>query len=198
MPRTRRKATRRDELIAAALRCFGASGVAGTSVDDIVREAGVAKGTFYLYFTTKDEVVTAVAERLVERIGADMDAGLRDPSRSPAERIAGIPGAMSLVTADSLEAALVDEIHRPENAPIHDRLAATIIARLLPGVTAAVEQGIADGDFADQEPHRAASFVLAAMTAIDSLVHDPADLEPALRDVQVFVLRGLGHEETPR
>jgi AcrR family transcriptional regulator len=42
-----------------------ARGVAATSVDDIVETAGVAKGTCYLYFPTKDDAVTAVAERMV-------------------------------------------------------------------------------------------------------------------------------------
>ncbi|HEY6014490.1 MAG TPA: helix-turn-helix domain-containing protein, partial [Candidatus Limnocylindrales bacterium] len=65
--RDRREATRRT-LLDAAMRVFSAKGVAATSVDDIVRAAGLAKGTFYLYFATKDEAVDAVAAAMVERV----------------------------------------------------------------------------------------------------------------------------------
>jgi len=121
-----------------------------------------------------------------------MDARLRDRANSPPARICGIPAAMRLVAADSTGADLVAEIHRPANGPIHDRLATAIFARLLPGVIEVVTEGIAAGEFVAQDPHRAAAFVLAAISAVDELVGEPADLEPVIRDVQTFVLRGLG------
>jgi AcrR family transcriptional regulator len=189
---TRRSATRASELVDAAFVCFARNGVQATSVDEIVREAGVAKGTFYLYFKTRDDLVTAVAERIVERIALEMGAALRDPARSPVERICGIPTAMALVTPSSAEADLVAVMHRPENGPIHERLTATITGALLPGVTAAVEDGIAQGVFAPQQARRAAAFVLATFTAVDHLVHGPEDLGPVIEDVQRFVMRGLG------
>ena len=53
-------------------------GVSATSVDDIVSAAGVAKGTFYLYFATKDDVVNAVASSLVESVAQRIEAIARD------------------------------------------------------------------------------------------------------------------------
>lgn len=47
---TRAPAVRRGELLDAALRVFCTSGIAGASVEEITAAAGVAKGTFYLYF----------------------------------------------------------------------------------------------------------------------------------------------------
>jgi len=189
----RRSANRREELIDAAVRRFAAGGLQGTSVDDIVREAGAAKGTFYLYFTSRDEIVTAVAERLVERIGADMERALADEAATPARRIGGIAAAMSIVTADSYESELIAEIHKPANAVINDRLSAQIMARLRPAVVRVIVDGIVDGSFVEQDPERAAAFVLAAHAALDGLVRTPADLAPASRDLNAFVLRGLGY-----
>ena len=53
--RTSRQRDRHGDLIAAAMTVFSEKGVSAASVDDIVQSAGVAKGTFYLYFATKDE-----------------------------------------------------------------------------------------------------------------------------------------------
>lgn len=50
----------------AAQALFLAKGYAATSVDEIVRDAQVAKGTFYLYFKTKDDILRALEQRFVE------------------------------------------------------------------------------------------------------------------------------------
>lgn len=56
---------RRKEILDAAERVLAAKGVAGTTVEDITAAAGVAKGTFYLYFESKDQVVAALRDRFV-------------------------------------------------------------------------------------------------------------------------------------
>jgi AcrR family transcriptional regulator len=161
-------------------------------VDDIVREAGAAKGTFYLYFSTRDEIVTAVAERIVERVGESMAAALRDTRLAPVDRIRGIASAMALVTQEDVDAELVREIHRPENKAVHDALGERIIERLTPAVADTIREGSARGDFAPQDPGYAAAFVLASHAALNVLVHDADELEPVSRELTAFVLRGLG------
>lgn len=70
-PRTRRKQARPAELLSAALDCFVERGFAATRMEDIARRAGVAKGTFYLYFPSKEAVFEAlVRETLLPRIAA--------------------------------------------------------------------------------------------------------------------------------
>ncbi|HEY4126312.1 MAG TPA: TetR/AcrR family transcriptional regulator [Rhizomicrobium sp.] len=56
------KESRRRELMDAARRCFSRNGFHNTTTADIVREAGVSQGTFYLYFATKDDVIAALAD----------------------------------------------------------------------------------------------------------------------------------------
>ncbi len=59
---------RRAELLGAAERLFSDQGVAGTSVADITAAAGVAKGTFYLYFESRDQLLAALKEQLVNEV----------------------------------------------------------------------------------------------------------------------------------
>ena len=60
----RRKKQLREELLGVALRLFRENGIHSTSVDDIVRTAGIAKGTFYLYFKAKADVVKEAMDAL--------------------------------------------------------------------------------------------------------------------------------------
>ena len=84
--RTRQRLETREKLYQAAVAAFRHSGVSAASVEEIVRAAGVARGTFYLHFPTKDDVLVellrrnqaVVADRLVgkRRAGAATYLGL--------------------------------------------------------------------------------------------------------------------------
>ncbi len=56
----------RDMIKAFAAALFETKGVEGTSVNDIVKQAGIAKGTFYLYFKNKDDLINEVFEKYGE------------------------------------------------------------------------------------------------------------------------------------
>jgi AcrR family transcriptional regulator len=62
---------RRRDIMDAAVRVFAVKGIGGTTVADITEAAGVAKGTFYLYFASKDHLLGALKERLVHEILAN-------------------------------------------------------------------------------------------------------------------------------
>src|SRR4051812_23928118 len=64
---TRRKRkspeARRSDIVSAALRLFAAKGFAATRLDDVAEAAGIAKGTIYLYFETKEELFREVVRQ---------------------------------------------------------------------------------------------------------------------------------------
>jgi AcrR family transcriptional regulator len=68
MPREPRET--RAALLDAAEEILVTHGLAKSTVEQITERAGVAKGTFYLYFTSKDEAVGAVQQQLWERLAA--------------------------------------------------------------------------------------------------------------------------------
>jgi AcrR family transcriptional regulator len=66
-------AARRDQILAAAGRCFARNGFHATSMQDVIREAGLSVGAVYRYFKGKDELVRAIADQNVGRIGAALE-----------------------------------------------------------------------------------------------------------------------------
>jgi len=79
--RTRQRAETRTRLLDAALAEFRRVGVPGAQVEDIVRAAGVARGTFYLHFATKDHVLLEAVCRDQEPVAARLQASLARPPR---------------------------------------------------------------------------------------------------------------------
>ncbi|MQT11588.1 TetR/AcrR family transcriptional regulator [Segnochrobactrum spirostomi] len=67
-PRTKPADERRDDLLRAAERLFLAKGVAATTIDDVTRAAGIAKGTFYLHFASKADVLDALRDGFVRTV----------------------------------------------------------------------------------------------------------------------------------
>jgi TetR/AcrR family transcriptional repressor of nem operon len=100
--RTKPAEQRRAELLAAGQALFLAKGIAGTSLDDITQRAGVSKGLFYLYFSSKEDLVLALQEQfsraLAERMRAAAEA-------VPASTEPAHTGPASTVRASTVQAS---------------------------------------------------------------------------------------------
>ena len=83
----RKREKTRGKLLEAAKRVMAGKGVEATTIAEIAAAADVAPGTFYNYFTTREEILEAVADSLVDEFRAVMTAILRTVE-DPAERIA--------------------------------------------------------------------------------------------------------------
>ena len=71
----------RDMIKKCAVELFEKNGVNGTSVNDIVKKAGIAKGTFYLYFRDKDDLINFVFEKFGEEFFEEIIVSNRDNPR---------------------------------------------------------------------------------------------------------------------
>ena len=80
------RAARRDQILQAAWKCFARKGFHGTSMSDVISEAGLSAGAVYLYFRSKDEIIVGVTGEVFAGI---QERGIRfvtrDPPPSPAE-----------------------------------------------------------------------------------------------------------------
>ena len=70
--RTESESVRRAQLLKAARKVFRAKGYDGATVSEIVREAGVAQGTFYLYFPSKRDAAVSLRDGLMETMAQAM------------------------------------------------------------------------------------------------------------------------------
>ncbi len=86
-----RRAQTARALLDAAQRVLAAKGFHGATIADIARTAGVAVGTFYLYYPTKEALFTALVEDAAGRLQTDLDAvrvAVSDPIAQSRARVA--------------------------------------------------------------------------------------------------------------
>lgn len=87
VPVTDRGRETRQRLLDAAEAVFGRQGYHEAGVTDIVREAGVSQGTFYIYFPSKKDVFVAVVENLASALREEIRAATAGlPDRASVER----------------------------------------------------------------------------------------------------------------
>jgi len=77
----------RDALLAAGLKRFAAQGIRATRIDDVCRDAGIAKGSFYSFFGSKEELFMAIADERETVHRNAMREATRTARGSPAKRL---------------------------------------------------------------------------------------------------------------
>ncbi|MEY9979366.1 TetR family transcriptional regulator [Lysinibacillus sp. RC79] len=84
--------SKEEKIIQAAIEVFREKGIEKTKVSDIVKAAGIAQGTFYLYFPSRLSVMPAIAKVMVEKIIAAINDGIskQEPFAKQLEKVVDI------------------------------------------------------------------------------------------------------------
>jgi AcrR family transcriptional regulator len=188
---------RRGELEAAAMQMFTKKGVANTSVSDIVKAAGVAQGTFYLYFESRTDVINAVVDRMVDGMVDAIETSVQATETGAVDRLHAFRDALLAVMDDPASRELAEIYHRPENRAVHDRMAQRVAPRLVPIMESIVRQGVEEGVFTVDEPRTAALFVLGGFQVMEHVISHRDGMRTAMEEATRCALRALGHGDTP-
>ena len=135
---------RKQDLLNIAYRMFIQKGYENASVDDIIIEAGIAKGTYYYYFESKEATLEAVIEMMIEKAENIAKAALMNPVPIP-QKLASVVYAFQ---PNKDEIVIADVLERKENIVMHDKIGKKIVEVAVPILSDIVREGIAQGIFA--------------------------------------------------
>lgn len=184
---------RRADIIQAAQRLFHAQGYADTSVDEIVREAQIAKGTFYYYFKSKPEVLAALAQQLIAEMAAQAKKIADAPSLDAVEKLCRIIRKQNDIKDGGED--IVQGIHEPANRELHDRLGIETVLTLGPVFAQVIEQGNREGIFQVADPLSTMQFILAGADSLlghNAFNWTPAQQHARLQAMLILIERALG------
>ena len=187
---------RSNEILDTAQRLFSKMGYEKCTVNDILNEIGIAKGTFYHYFKSKAEVLDAITERATELIEERATEVAENTALTPEEKLLHI--FLSMQIKEEVGENLLEEIHKPENALMHQKSLAYAIRVLTPILVGVVEEGIEQGVFTTAYPEQNMQIFLAAsITLLDGGIFEMAqEKQQMMFRALVAMLAGmLGVEE---
>lgn len=185
------RAARRAHLLAVARRRFVADGYKKTPVSAIVREAGVAQGTFYLYFPNKQAVLAELRREVFRDYARTLGEAAALPLPAD-ERFARLVVGMTTAVARNLDLERV--FRHAESAEETLQAAREGRARLASTALAFIEDGVQQGVFAGPASLRIAGFVVTLFDNIlyEAHVFEPGAVGEVVADSLRFVLRGMG------
>jgi AcrR family transcriptional regulator len=182
---------RRQEIITAARQLFQEKTYENTSMQDVMDQLGIAKGTIYHYFKSKEELLAAVVEAIVmDGLPAMQHIAAETPG-SALDKLRALIAATNLATEHGV---ILEHLHQPANLGMHTRLLAAAFAEQAPLYAELICQGCAEGIFQTQHPLECAEFILAGVQFLTDVGFYPwtaADLQrrvsafPALIEAQL-------------
>jgi len=175
---------RKSEILDAAEALFSEKGYDETSISDIIEKVGVARGTVYYHFKSKEDVLNAIIERLSVRLltaGREIAA---DKSAPVLERL--FKTLMAMKAVDSAE--IIDQMHKPQNALMHQKSHKAMLEDIPPILTEIVEEGIREKLFDTPYPYESVEMVVAHVnTVFDSEYMDGLQPEEQLKRIRAFI-----------
>ncbi len=148
---------RRAEIVDTADRLFREHGYANCSVEMIIQEIGVAKGTFYYYFKSKPDILKAIVQKTLGRIVDLANEVEQEPSLSALQKMETLLGNSHIGDDGSGEVA--EMLHLPENRELHELTNIQTVLQLSPILARIVQQGISEGVFDVERPLETIQFL---------------------------------------
>ena len=160
---------RKSEILDVAELLFGTKGFDGTSTTDILNMVGIARGTLYYHFKSKEDILDAIIERMTCSLVAKANeiAGKKDVP--VLQRLTLM--MLALNVNNDLGHEIMEQVHKPQNALMHQKMQTQLLAGINPIITALIEEGIAQGICQTDHPAEVAEMTLLySNTAFDDLV----------------------------
>jgi AcrR family transcriptional regulator len=155
---------RLNEILDAAELLFIQKGYEKATVNDILEKVNIGKGTFYHYFKSKEEVMNAVIERMKDHVVNTAQSIADDRTMNAHEKLKSI--ILSLNISESPDGPMIEELHQPSNAQMHQKSIVETIKDTAPILAEVVKQGVREGIYNTPYPLETMEFILAANQTI--------------------------------
>lgn len=134
---------RRNEILDVAERLFCTRGYDNTSTNDILAEIGIARGTLYYHFKSKEDILDAMIDRILDEIIRKASHIALDESVPVLERLTKTVLAANVDTKTG--DMILEQVHKPQNALMHAKMQEKLLQQLLPLFMKMIDDGISQG-----------------------------------------------------
>ena len=186
---------RKSEILDVAEQLFAEKGFDNASTNDIIRKIGIARGTLYHHFSSKEEILDAIVDRMISRSVAGARAIIKDTRIPLLERLTG--AFLSLNLNSGAGAEVLEQIHKPQNALLHQKAQERLIGEVVPLIAELIEEGNKCKMFHSKYPLDAAEMIIIySNTAFDDLAGlSPKEMQDKMEAFIYHTEKILGAKE---
>lgn len=134
---------RKNEILDVAEKLFSHKGFDYTSTNDILKEIGIARGTLYYYFASKEDILDAIIDRMTKQLICNAKTIASDKKIPVLKRLTLT--IMSLNINTDIGHEVFEQIHRPQNALMHQKMQDNLLVEGNPIITSLIEEAIECG-----------------------------------------------------
>lgn len=175
---------RKNEILDAAAALFGEKGFDSTSTNDILDVVGIARGTLYHHFKSKEDIMDALIERQTNRLLARAREAAEDKSGSLEERMVRTIMALHVEETEHGEGQeMIQHLHNPQNALMHQKTQRILLGQVPAILAGILEDGIVAGVFDTPYPLEAMEIAVTYLNTV--LDDDILELTPEQRTTKI-------------
>ena len=189
------KEARREQIIQAAVACFARKGYHLTTMDDIVAESGLSKGSLYWHFKNKKDLLIKVMAWYFDQMAAEAEPILAQiPDAIEQLKMLLTMFAQTTASDDPLLKIFIDFYAEPRHDPEVDQALRQLMDPYFELIGNIIQQGIEDGELRAVEPRQMAASLMAAfdgMFMYKMMLGDVFDWQNTARQFTEVILAGM-------
>lgn len=191
---TKNPEERKAEIMDTAEKLFSEKGFGNVAVSDIVKAVGVAQGTFYYYFESKEHLLNQTLERRLVGTMQHMSSIAGSPQLDALQKLGRI---MKLALFSGLgKQSMTEHMDSSRDNEIHRRLEEMFHLKFYPVLLSIIEQGVSEGHFALESPKEVTQILLLGiqgyMHAIYPVLRDMETVNEKMKAVEEVITKVLG------
>lgn len=167
---------RRKEILDVAEKLFITKGYDNTSTNDILAEIGIARGTLYYHFKSKEDILDGIIFRVLEEISRKVKLVTEDKSLTVLERFT--KAIVSTNVDNELGRLITELVHKPQNALMNQKMRSGMLDMMIPYIKQIICDGVEEGIMKTDYPEEVVEMTLSyAYDAFDDEVDYPEDVK---------------------
>ena len=178
--------TKKDQILDTSLQLFMKKGFDATSISDILSQLDIARGTLYYHFESKEAIMDAIIERLLNQVLEKIEKLMTNDSLSQTEKFMGFFTSINLTQLTGDE-EIVDYFNQPQNALFHEKSNRLLIKKLSPVLAQIISDGMESGLFDTPFPAETAELILVGITGFVDSKDSPVEENQTNRRMESFL-----------
>ncbi len=181
---------RKNEILDVAQNLFYSEGFDKTSINQIIDQMGIAKGTIYHYFKSKLELLEVVVERFITQIAESIQPILQQENLNAIEKLNTCFRQIGQIKFEKKEFMfeLLKIMNRDENIIMRHKMITRSIDLLAPIIAEIIKQGNTEGLCNTEYPLESAQYILAISSYLNSkLSRIIIEIHEKKQDISVLV-----------